>query len=103
MYQIVLCSCPNDDVANTIAQQLVNEKLAACVNLLPGITSVYAWQGKIEKDTETLLVIKTENCLFDKLSKRILSLHPYEVPEIVALDIQQGNKAYLDWITSSLK
>ena len=103
MYQIVLCSCPNNEVAQHIAHQLVTEKLAACVNIIPAITSIYAWQGKVEQDDETLLVIKTELSFFDTLSKRILTLHPYEVPEIVALDIQQGSKAYLNWITASLK
>lgn len=90
-------------VAEQIAEQLVTEQLAACVNLMPGITSVYQWQGKIEKEDEVLLFIKTSAEIFDELSARIEALHPYEVPEVIALDIQQGNSAYLDWIAGSLK
>lgn len=103
MYQLVLCTCPNELVAKDIAQTLVSEKLAACVNILPHVTSVYAWQDKIESDSEILLMIKTQADRFESLSTRIKVLHPYEVPEIVALNIQQGDKNYLNWITESLK
>mgnify|MGYP000692876492 CR=1 FL=1 len=103
MYQVVLCNCPDSNVAQTIATQLVQEKLAACVNIMPNITSVYSWQEKIETDTEVMLLIKTTQSHFDKLAVLINSMHPYDVPEIVALNIQQGNNAYLNWITESLK
>ncbi|REL31627.1 divalent-cation tolerance protein CutA [Thalassotalea euphylliae] len=103
MFQVVLCNCPSRVVAEQIAEQLVTEQLVACVNLVPGITSVYQWQGKIEKEDEVMLLIKTTAEIFDELSARIEALHPYEVPEVIALDIQQGNNAYLDWIAGSLK
>lgn len=103
MYQVVLCACPNNNVAKNVANALVSEKLAACVNILPGVTSVYAWQDNIETDTEVMLIIKTLVTHFEPLNDRLAELHPYEVPEIVALNIQQGNNDYLNWITESLK
>lgn len=103
MYLIVLCTCPNNSSANQIAQHLVQEKLAACVNILPGLTSVYSWQGKVESSTEVQLIIKTEAKKFDALSEQINQLHPYDVPEIIALNIQQGDSNYLNWISESLK
>ncbi|WP_286264958.1 divalent-cation tolerance protein CutA [Thalassotalea atypica] len=103
MYQVVLCNCPDNNVAQAIATQLVREKLAACVNIMPGITSVYSWQEKIETDTEVMLLIKTTQNQFDRLAALINNIHPYDVPEIVSLNIQQGDNAYLNWITESLK
>ena len=103
MYQIVLCTCPNNIVAQEIASQLVTEKLAACVNIIPEITSVYCWQEKIEQSKETQLIIKTTAEKFSLLSDKINQLHPYDVPEIIALNIQQGDSAYLNWISASLK
>jgi len=103
MYQVVLCTCPSNSVAKELATTLIEEKLAACVNILPGVTSVYAWQDKIESGTETMLMIKTFSASFEALSERINTLHPYDVPEIIALNIQQGNNEYLNWITESLK
>ena len=103
MYQLVLCTCPSEIVAQDIAHILVSEKLAACINILPKVTSVYAWQEKIESDPEILLMIKTQADKFESLSTRIKVLHPYEVPEVIALNIQQGDKHYLNWITESLK
>ena len=102
MYQLVLCTCPDTVVANRIARCLVEEKLAACVNLIPGITSVYSWQGKVESSSEVQLVIKTTAEMFEPLSLKIKELHPYEVPEIIALNIQQGDKHYLNWISESI-
>jgi len=103
MYQIVLCTCPNKDIAKQIASELVSEKLAACVNIIPGILSVYAWQDKVTSDDEVLLLIKTQNCFFSALKLKIKTLHPYDIPEIIAIDIQQGDKNYLNWIKGSLK
>ncbi|WP_440874958.1 divalent-cation tolerance protein CutA [Thalassotalea sp. PLHSN55] len=103
MFQIVLCTCPNSDVANVIAQTLVQEKLAACVNIIPKITSVYYWQDKVVCDDEIQLLIKTTNEKFALLAERIKSLHTYDVPEIIAVNIQQGDKQYLNWITESIK
>ena len=103
MYQLVLTTCPDEIVAKNIAQYLVTEKLAACVNMLPNITSVYSWQDELQCDNEVQLLIKTEESKFVTLSDRINQLHPYDVVEIIALNIQQGDKHYLNWITNSLK
>jgi len=103
MYQIVLCTCPNQEVAKQIATELVTDKLAACVNIIPGITSIYCWQGEVISDDEVQLLIKTQNCFFSALKLKINELHPYDIPEIIAIDIQQGDKNYLNWIKGSLK
>ncbi|ALO33897.1 cation tolerance protein CutA [Colwellia sp. MT41] len=103
MYQLVLTTCPNETVAKNIAQQLVTEKLAACVNIIPNITSVYYWQGELQCDNEVQLLIKTDENTFAALNKRINQLHPYDVVEVIALNIQQGDKHYLNWISNSLK
>jgi len=103
MYQLVLTTCPDERVAKDIATHLVTEKLAACVNIVPNITSIYCWQNELHCDTEVQLLIKTEEHQFITLSERINQLHPYDVVEIIALNIQQGDKHYLNWITNSLK
>ena len=103
MYQLVLTTCPNEEVAKDIAQQLVAEKLAACVNIIPSITSIYSWQGEIHCDNEVQLLIKTNKQKFARLNERINQLHPYDVVEVIALNIQQGDKQYLNWISNSLK
>lgn len=103
MYQLVLTTCPDETVAKDIAKHLVTEKLAACVNIIANITSVYTWQEQLQCDSEVQLVIKTEASSFIKLNERINQLHPYDVVEVVALNIQQGDKQYLNWISNSLK
>ena len=95
---IVLCTCPDNASARQLAQTLLSEKLAACVNLIPQVTSLYYWQGKMEESQEVQLVIKTRRTMFGVLQERLLSLHPYEVPEILALPILCGNPAYLQWV-----
>ena len=103
MYQITLCTCPTIAIAEEIAQQLVKDKLAACVNILPNITSVYCWQEEIVSEKEVQLFIKTKAAYFDALNDRIKQLHPYDTPEVIALNIQQGDHQYLNWIKESLK
>ncbi|WNC69079.1 divalent-cation tolerance protein CutA [Thalassotalea nanhaiensis] len=103
MYQIVVCNCPDNDIAKTIANHLVSEKLAACVNILPTMTSVYQWQDEIHCDEEVMLLIKTKASAFSELEQNIIKLHPYDVVEIVALNIQQGNELYLNWINNTVK
>lgn len=98
MYIVVLVTASSKEEANKIAQGLLEEKLAACVNILTGLESRFWWQGKIDSATEVLLVIKTRKTLFNKLAKKVKGLHSYTVPEIIALPIINGNKAYLDWI-----
>lgn len=103
MYQIVLCTCPSMDIAKQLATHLVTEKLAACVNIMPQVTSIYQWQGEIQQDSEFQLIIKTTANNFNALSDAISQLHPYDVPEIIAVDIVNGNQPYLNWISESLK
>lgn len=100
---LVLCTCPDNTAAERIASALVEEQLAACVNRLPGIASTYRWQGKICRDTEQLLLIKTTRARFETLRARILALHPYELPEVIAVDIAAGHLRYLDWIEASTR
>jgi len=103
LFQLILSTCPNKEVAHNIAQQLVTEGLAACVNMIPNVSSVYIWQGNLQCDEEVQLIIKTSSAKFDQLSARINELHPYDVVEVIALNIQQGDTHYLNWINESLK
>ncbi|PAJ74558.1 divalent-cation tolerance protein CutA [Pseudoalteromonas sp. NBT06-2] len=103
MYQATLCTCPDLETANNISKLIIENKLAACVNILPDITSIYSWQGKVEKDSEVLLLIKGISANFEKLSLLISEYHPYEVPELIALDIQKGNDQFFKWIDEVVK
>jgi periplasmic divalent cation tolerance protein len=100
--QIVLCTTPDRGAAELIANTLVAEKLAACVNILPGVTSVYRWQGAIEQSEELLLVIKTSQTVWPMLEAQIQALHPYELPEIVAVPIKTGEAEYIQWLENSI-
>ncbi|MFZ1641595.1 MAG: divalent-cation tolerance protein CutA [Candidatus Contendobacter sp.] len=95
---IILCTCPDPATAERIAETVVGERLAACVNIVPGLTSIYRWEGQMQRDSELLLLIKTRQAVYPLLEARIRELHPYQVPEIVALSIRAGSAAYLDWI-----
>lgn len=97
-YLLVLNTCPDSESGTRIANALVEEALAACVNILPGLTSVFQWEGKLETSTEVLLIIKTRRSLYRPVERRILELHPYELPEIIAVPIEKGLEAYLNWI-----
>jgi periplasmic divalent cation tolerance protein len=97
---LALCTCPDRATADRLASALVDEQLAACVNILPGATSVYRWEGRIERESEALLLIKTVAERFDALQERLALLHPYEVPEIIATPITAGLPAYLSWISA---
>jgi periplasmic divalent cation tolerance protein len=88
--------------AQTIAQQLVEAKLAACVQITGPITSIYRWKGKVENTQEWLCLIKTQDDLYDKVEAAIKSLHPYETPEIIAVPIVKGSKEYLSWLDDEL-
>jgi periplasmic divalent cation tolerance protein len=98
---VTLCTVPDRESGERIAHTLVEERLAACVNLVPGLTSVYRWQGKVEKEAECLLIIKTGVSRFEVLKQRIKALHPNELPEIIALPIIHGDAAYLNWLTEN--
>ncbi len=96
--QVVLCTCPDERSATGIATALLAENLAACVNCVPGIRSLYQWQGQIREDAEVLLIIKTTAARFAALQALVQARHPYEVPEIIALPIAAGSDHYLDWL-----
>ncbi len=99
-HEILVClsTCPDAATAGSIAGTLVRESLAACVNQLPGVRSTYRWQGTVHTDEEVLLVIKTAADRFPALRERLLALHPYELPELVALPVTDGHAPYLDWV-----
>jgi periplasmic divalent cation tolerance protein len=89
---------PDTARATVLARALVEEGLAACVNIVPGVRSIYRWQGKLQEDEEVLCLIKTRPAVFDRARARILALHPYEVPEILAFAVDDGSPDYLDWL-----
>ena len=97
---IVITNAPSRDVAHKIARALIERKLAACVNILAECTSVYRWQGKLETATEVPLLIKTRAAIYDDVEAAIKSLHPYELPEIIAVPIERGLAAYLGWVNA---
>ena len=89
--------------AQRIARALVEERVAACVNIVPGITSIYRWKGAVEHEGEVLLVIKTIGERVEQLKARLVQLHPYELPEVVVIPIGGGHKAYLEWIADQIR
>ena len=100
-YVIVLTTLPADADAPAFARAIVESRLAACVNLLPPMESVYRWQAAIERETERQVVMKTSRPCIDALWQRVRDLHPYEVPEFVVIPIVDGNDAYLRWVGES--
>ncbi len=101
-YRVVFITAPVDK-GEEIARYLVENKLAACVNIVQKVKSIYWWQGKIEEDAESLLIVKTSSDRLEHLISRVKEIHPYTVPEIVSLKIEEGNPDYLKWIGESLK
>jgi periplasmic divalent cation tolerance protein len=100
---VVLSAIGAQSDALKIARALVEERLAACVNVVPGITSIYRWKGVVEQEPELLLVIKTLAERVDALKARLLELHPYELPEVVVIPIGGGHGAYLEWIAQQVR
>ncbi len=100
-YIIVYSACDSLEVASAIAENLVTNKLAACVNIVKGVESIYQWKGKIERAQEIQLIIKTRQSLFPALQNAIQGLHNYELPEIIAVPICSGEENYLNWIQST--
>ena len=97
---LILTNCPDETSANQIARQLVESRLAACVNILPRVQSIYHWQGNIESAAEIPLLIKSTAAAYPALEQAIATLHPYDTPEIIAIPICQGLPAYLNWIAA---
>ncbi len=99
---VVMVTTPSKEMGEAIAQALVKEQLAACVNLLP-IHSIYTWEGEVNSEDEWQLLIKTDKAAFPALEKRICELHSYDVPEIIALPVVAGSQPYLQWIADQVK
>ncbi len=97
-YLVVFCTCPDRDTANTLARAVVGEKLAACINIVPGLASVFRWAGVVQEENEVLLVAKLAARGYERLQRRLLELHPYDVPEIIALELATGSHDYLNWL-----
>lgn len=99
---VVLCTCSTSEEARRVAGALIEKRLAACVNLLPPMRSIYHWKGAVEEAEETLLVIKSSRPLFERLRSEIAKIHSYEEPEVVALPIVDGSESYLAWMDREL-
>ncbi len=95
---LVLCTCPTGEPARALATALVDRGLAACVNELPGIVSTYRWKGAVQHDDEALLIAKTTRAAYPELERQLTAMHPYELPEIVAVPITTGLPGYLGWV-----
>ncbi|HYW91069.1 MAG TPA: divalent-cation tolerance protein CutA [Gammaproteobacteria bacterium] len=99
--RVVLCNCPDRSVARRLARAVVQQRLAACVNIVPGVESVYWWEGEIQQHTECTLLIKTTRDAWSDLEAALQAGHPDDIPEIIALPVESGLKDYLEWIRAS--
>lgn len=100
---VVYVTVPNKEAGKKLAASIINERLAACVNIVPGVESVYWWDGKVQTDSELLLIIKTRESLLSALTQHVKSNHEYDVPEVISLPITGGNDKYLEWIKNSTR
>ena len=101
--RVVLVAVPSGGKARSMAESLVESRLAACVNVLPGVVSVYRWKGRVHRDAESLLVIKTTAAKFKPLERWIRAHHPYETPEVIGLAVAAGSTAYLSWLREQVR
>jgi periplasmic divalent cation tolerance protein len=101
-FVVVLSTAGGIEEAEKIAEELVGKRLAACVNIIPAIHSIYRWNNAVQKDKEVLMIIKTERAKFEIVESTIRSLHSYEVPEIISFPLENGSQGYLQWLESSL-
>lgn len=99
---IAFVTAPNKEEASRIADSLVTERLAACVNIVSGVESVYRWQGEVTRDTETLMIVKTTDEKYQELEQRVKELHSYTTPEVIAFRIERGSGEYLEWLRQSV-
>ena len=102
-YNIVIMTAPNKEEAVKIVRTLLEERLIACANIVDSVSSFFWWQEKIEEEKEVLVLMKSHESLFKKLSKRVNELHSYDIPEILALPVVEGSQSYLDWMKASLE
>lgn len=102
-FHVVISTCPTKAFADQLASRIVQAELAACVSVIPGLTSYYRWRGQVERNEEVLLLIKSRTDVFDALQDMIASQHPYELPEIVAVPITTGSAPYLKWLDASVR
>ena len=100
---VALVTAPTPEKAAEIAHTLIEERLAACGNVVPGIRSIYRWEGKVQDDAEALLVLKTERRLVPALKARLPEIHPYQVPEMLVLPVEDGLALYLEWVAASVR
>ena len=100
--RVVLMTAPDMEVARELGRRLVEERLAACANIVPGLTSIFNWQGEVKDESEVLMVLKTTGSVVDALVERAASLHPYDVPEVLALPVVDGYRPYLEWVRSEV-
>ena len=100
---VVFTNLPDADSANSLAHALVESRLAACVNLMPAVRSVYRWQGQVEQASEVTLIVKTTQSRYPQLQRAIVSAHPYELPEVIALPVADGHAPYLHWIAAETR
>lgn len=103
MNVVVFITASSKKEAEAIAAALIKERLAACVNIIAGVNSLFRWQGKVDRAKEALLIVKTKKTLMHKLIRKVKSLHSYEVPEIIALPVISGDRKYLDWVNDSTR
>ena len=96
--RVVLVTAPDPEQGAALARRLVEERLAACVNVVPGVRSIYRWEGEVQEDSEVLLVIKTREDRSEALAARVKEIHPYDLPEVVVLPVVGGSEGYLDWV-----
>lgn len=99
----VLITCPTTRIAKRIGAALVARRLAACVNIVPGVESLFWWKGKVDRAKEVLLIAKTTAAMFERLRRCVVSMHPYDVPEVIAIQLSAGHAAYLAWISASVQ
>ncbi|CAD5229133.1 unnamed protein product [Bursaphelenchus okinawaensis] len=102
LFSVVYVTVPSKEVGKSIAREIINSKLAACVNIIPQLTSIYEWDGVVQEDDESMLIIKTKTGAIKDLKELVLKHHPYDVPEIITLPIEQGHEPYLEWINKQV-
>ena len=100
--RVVLTTAPTVEVARELGSAVVEERLAACANVLPGVTSIYRWKGEVKREGEVLVILKTTAGAVEQLRARIVELHPYDVPEVVVLSVEAGHEPYLAWVRAEV-